>query len=100
MHPGGHLLSVSERESKNYGAQVRTSVLFAIFATSASAGLVNTSAPAAPSAEAARRCMHYSYIAYPYKRPGSVRMSGDRQAYFRDCMAKEGKVPEPTPAKP
>jgi hypothetical protein len=31
--------------------------------------------------------MHYSYLAYPYKRPGSVRMSGDRQAYFRDCIA-------------
>jgi hypothetical protein len=43
--------------------------------------------------------MHYSYLAYPYKRPGSVRMSGDLQAYFRDCMAKEGNVAEPIPAK-
>lgn len=50
---------------------------------------------AAPSAEAARKCLHYSYIAYPYQRPGSVRMSPDRQNYFKDCMAKEGNVPEP-----
>lgn len=56
---------------------------------------VTSASTAAPSAEAARRCMHYSYIAYPYKRPGSVRMSPDRQAYFRDCMAKDGNVPEP-----
>lgn len=63
-------------------------------------GLVSPSAFAAPSAETAKRCMHYSYLAYPYKRPGSVHMSGDRQAYFKDCMAKDGNVPEPTPAKP
>jgi hypothetical protein len=51
---------------------------------------------AGPSAEAARKCMHFSYIAYPYQRPGAVKMSGDRQSYFRDCMAKDGNVPEPT----
>ena len=39
--------------------------------------------------------MHFSYIAYPYQRPGAVKMSGDRQSYFRDCMAKDGDVPEP-----
>lgn len=54
---------------------------------------------ASPSAETAKKCIHYSYIAFPYKRPGAVRMSGDRQAYFRDCMAKDGAVPEPAPAK-
>jgi hypothetical protein len=43
--------------------------------------------------------MQYSYVAYPYKRPGSVRMSGDRQAYFRDCVAKEGNIPVPEPPK-
>jgi hypothetical protein len=56
---------------------------------------------AAPSAETAKRCMRYSYVAYPYKRPGSVRMSGDRQSYFKDCVEKEGNVPppdSPTPA--
>jgi hypothetical protein len=53
---------------------------------------------AAPSAEVAKRCLHYAYIVYPYKRPGAVRMSGDRQAYFQDCMA--GDVPAPTPTKP
>ncbi|MBR1157316.1 hypothetical protein JQ575_43035 [Bradyrhizobium sp. JYMT SZCCT0428] len=63
------------------------------------AGMLSTTATAGPSAETARRCQHYSYVVYPYKRPGSVRMSGDRQSYFKDCMAKEGKVPEPTPAK-
>ncbi|HEV2154474.1 hypothetical protein [Bradyrhizobium sp.] len=56
-------------------------------------------AVAAPSAETARKCMHYSYIAFPYKRPGAVRMSGDRQAYFKDCVAKDGNVPEPTAVK-
>jgi hypothetical protein len=55
---------------------------------------------AAPSAEVAKRCLHYAYIVYPYKRPGAVRMSGDRQAYFQDCMAKNGDVPAPTPTKP
>lgn len=54
---------------------------------------------ASPSAEIARKCMHYSYVAFPYKRPGAVPMSGDRQAYFKDCMAKDGAVPEPAPAK-
>lgn len=80
---------------------MRTSILLAsLFATLASAELVPTGALAGPSADVARRCLHYSYLAYPYKRPGSVRMSGDRQTYFRDCMAKEGNVPEPAPAKP
>ena len=65
-------------------------------------GLVQNSAPtsAAPSAEVAKRCLHYAYIVYPYKRPGAVRMSGDRQAYFKDCMEKNGDVPAPTPTKP
>ena len=55
---------------------------------------------AAPNAEIAKRCVHYSYIAYPWKRPGSGPMSGDRQAYINDCFAKNGDVPAPTaPAK-
>lgn len=58
-------------------------------------GLAPSESHAAPSAEVAKRCMKYSYIAYPYQRPGAVRMSGDRQAYFKDCMAKEGNVPQP-----
>ena len=61
--------------------------------------LAPASAQAGPSAEVAKRCVHYSYLAFPYKRPGSVRMSGDRQSYFQDCMAKEGKVTEPVPPK-
>jgi hypothetical protein len=56
-----------------------------------------SAALAAPSAEVARKCMHWSYVAYPYKRPGSVKMSGDRQAYFKDCMTKDGNVAEPQP---
>ena len=62
------------------------------------AALLPVAASAAPSAEVAKRCFRYSYIVYPYKRPGSVRMSGDRQAYFKDCMTKSGKVPAPTGA--
>jgi hypothetical protein len=60
-------------------------------------GLANVSA--APSAEVAKRCVHYSYVVYPFKRPGAVPMSGDRQAYFKDCMAKNGDVPAPTSPK-
>jgi hypothetical protein len=63
-------------------------------------GIMTNTASAGPSAENARRCMKSSYLAYPYKRPGSVRMSGDRQAYFKDCMAKEGNIPAPEPASP
>ena len=63
------------------------------------AGLVPPSAVAASSAETAKRCIHYSYVVYPYIRPGSVRMSGDRQAYFKDCMAKDG-VPAPASGRP
>jgi len=54
-----------------------------------------SAALAGPSAEVAKRCMHFSYVAYPYHRPGSVRMSGDRQAYFKNCMEKEGNIPAP-----
>jgi hypothetical protein len=60
--------------------------------------LCQQTATAAPSAEVAKRCLHYAYIVYPYKRPGAVPMSGDRQAYFQDCKAKNGEVPEPTGA--
>ena len=59
-----------------------------------------TKTPAAPTAEVAKRCLHFSYIAYPFKRPGAMPMSGDRQAYFKDCMAKNGEVPVPTPSAP
>jgi hypothetical protein len=64
------------------------------------AGIVLTLSPpaalAAPTAEVAKRCLHYSYVVYPFKRPGAVPMSGDRQAYFKDCLAKNGDVPVPT----
>ncbi len=54
-----------------------------------------------PTAEVAKRCLHYAYIVYPFKRPGAVRMSGDREAWFRGCLAKNGEVPEPVaPGKP
>ena len=55
---------------------------------------------AAPSVEVAKRCVHYAYIAYPFKRPGSAPMSGDRQAYIQDCFARNGDVPVPAPAQP
>jgi hypothetical protein len=70
-----------------------TALLAAIAAMAPNAAL------AGPSAETAKRCMHYSYVIYPYQRPGAVRMSGDRQSYFRDCMAKEGNVPAPARTK-
>ena len=75
---------------------MKTKVLVVILVTS---GLVSVSALSAPSAETAKRCIHYSYVVYPYKRPGSVRMSGDRQTYFKDCMAKDG-VPAPASGRP
>ena len=50
---------------------------------------------APPTAEVAKRCLHYAYIVYPYKRPGAVPMSGDRQAYFQNCLTKNGDVPMP-----
>jgi hypothetical protein len=56
-------------------------------------------ASAAPSAEVAKRCMRYSYVVYPYKRPGAAPMNGDRQAYYKDCIAQNGDVPTPAPPK-
>ncbi|MCP3472133.1 hypothetical protein NLM33_17610 [Bradyrhizobium sp. CCGUVB1N3] len=81
-------------------APVSTPILLAAALLAGAATAIATDASAAPTAEAARKCMHYSYIAYPYQRPGSVRMSPDRQTYFRDCMAKDGNVPEPPAPKP
>lgn len=72
-----------------------STAFFAIVALSTMLGVAGVSA--APTAEVAKRCLHYSYIAYPFKRPGAVPMSGDRQAYFRDCISKSGEVAEPTP---
>jgi hypothetical protein len=75
---------------------VRLAILFALLANVAP---VPARAAVAPSAEVAKLCMRYSYVVCPYKRPGSVRMSGDRQNYFKDCVAREGKVPEPASPK-
>jgi hypothetical protein len=63
----------------------------------ASVALSPSFALAVPSAEVAKRCVHYAYIAYPFKRPGSAPMSGDRQLYINECFAKNGDVPVPTP---
>lgn len=57
-----------------------------------------TAVRAAPTAEVAKRCLRYAYTAYPFKRPGAVPMSGDRQAYFQDCLGKNGDVPPPARA--
>ena len=54
-------------------------------------------ASAAPTAEVAKRCLHYAYILYPHRPPGAAPASGDREAYFRDCLNKNGDVPAPTP---
>ena len=69
----------------------------AIAAFAAALGLTNVSA--APSADVAKRCVHYSYMAYPYKRPGAAPMSGDRQAYIKDCFARMVTYPHQTPPK-
>ena len=68
---------------------------FFVLALATLLGLAKVSA--APSAEIAKLCLHYSYVAYPFKRPGAMVMSGDRQAYFKECIAKNGDVPAPTP---
>jgi hypothetical protein len=68
-----------------------------VFTASLLAALSGTEVRAAPTAEVAKRCVHYAYIAYPWKRPGSGPMSGDRQAYINDCFAKNGDVPVPVP---
>jgi hypothetical protein len=52
---------------------------------------------AAPTPEVAKRCIHYAYILYPYRRPGAAPANGGREAYFRDCLNKDGEVPEPSP---
>lgn len=72
--------------------------LFAIVMLAPIFGLPKVSA--APTAEVAKRCLHFSYVAYPFKRPGAMPMTGDRQAYFKDCIAKNGDVPVPEPAPP
>ena len=68
-----------------------------LFVCLGSAGLPLPAIAAAPAAEVAKKCMVYAYKAYPYKRPGSVRGSPDRQNYMRDCLARNGDVPVPTP---
>jgi hypothetical protein len=68
-------------------------------AVAAVSALSIAGASAAPTAEVAKRCIHYSYMVYPYKRPGAAPMNGDRQAYVKDCFAKNGEVPEPEKPK-
>jgi hypothetical protein len=72
---------------------MKRTIAIAAFST-----LLGWEACASPSAEVAKKCLHFSYIAYPFKRPGQVRASGDRQAYYKACIEKDGNVPEP--AKP
>jgi len=80
--------------------QIRLAAVLIILAGSAFAQ-DRPAVSTAPSAEVAKRCLHYAYILYPYKRPGAVRMSGDRQAYFKNCLVKKGEVAEPAgPAPP
>jgi hypothetical protein len=79
----------------SFGSIVRSTGLLAVLAVAASFWPSESSA--GPSAETAKKCLRYAYIAFPYRRPGSVPMSGDRQNYFKECMAKEGDVPQPAP---
>ncbi len=56
------------------------------------------SANAAPTREVANVCRVLAYKAYPYQRPGSAKGSGARYEFFKDCVAKEGKIDVPRPA--
>ena len=58
---------------------------------------VSSRVSAAPTAEVAKRCLHYAYIAYPRRPPGAAPASADRETFFRDCLNKDGEVPTPTP---
>jgi hypothetical protein len=80
--------------------QTHSAQLFGLAALSVLATLPfgSSEVSAAPTAEVAKRCLHYAYIVYPHKRPGAAPASGDREAYFRDCLNKTGEVPEPTPS--
>ena len=72
-----------------------------VLITAVDLGLSPRAGAAPPTAEVAKRCLHYAYIAYPWKRPGAAPMNGNREAWFRDCLAKNGEVPEPAgPSKP
>jgi hypothetical protein len=79
---------------RGYGAPQFGLVALTLLATIT---LVSPQTFAAPTADVAKRCLHYAYIAYPFKRPGATPASGTREAYFRDCLNKDGDVPEPTP---
>lgn len=71
-------------------------VLMLLVAVCSTLGLPSI-ASAAPTAEVAKRCVHYAYIAYPFRRPGAGPMSSARQDYIKDCFEKNGDVPVPTP---
>jgi hypothetical protein len=45
-------------------------------------------AVAAPAPEFAKQCLRAAYMLYPYQRPGSAPMNGDRLSYFKTCMAR------------
>ena len=72
-------------------------MLFAVFVVFGSSAPLSTGARAGPSADVARRCMQYSYIAYPYKRPGSPGLlsglDGKRRQHPR---TRSGKVVDMT----
>ena len=68
-----------------------------MLALAAAVSFVPSQASAAPTAEVAKRCLHYAYIAYPYRPPGAAPANGGRETFFRDCLSKNGDVPAPTP---
>jgi hypothetical protein len=73
------------------GARLSALVVLAVVLGAASSA-------AAPTKEVAKRCLRFSYVAYPFKGPGAAPLaSADRQAYYKDCLAKNGNVPVPAP---
>ena len=94
-------LAMGCREMKRITSSWRRCAAMLVLIIAVDLALGSRAGAAPPTADVAKRCLHYAYIAYPWKRPGAVPMNGNREAWFRDCLAKNGEVPEPAaPAKP
>lgn len=79
---------------------MRRIIAFVIAFATLSALFYREAQAEAPSAEVAKKCLHFAYIAYPYLRPGAAPASGDRQVYFKACLEKGGNIPKPVRPKP
>jgi hypothetical protein len=80
--------------TRTCGALLFGLAMLTVLATATS---MSSSVLASPTAEVAKRCLHYAYIVYPRRRPGAAPASAVREVYFRDCLSKDGEVAEPKP---